>query len=449
MNTLERAPSIWWLHPAYAFAGLGLITALASYLIPRSTYALYWNTSKYFGLEPLLLTLLCIASFVFGSIIGSIRRVTPNWEREHSLKWQERIPWGPAVFLFKLSFYLCVAGYVFWAGAAISRGASIQLLVEAFTGEKGAIQDIKDTYLVTISGVTTLTQFGIATIVLGSLIAAAWGWPMVWRKCAIVLLLAIIRAFLNSERLAFIELLVPLLVVHLQVIYMTYPRRGCLARALLAFAPAIGAIVLLVLFTGSEYWRSYTFYADEGFGIFEFGAVRLLGYYVTGLNNGAYLLERLDLPLAAPYFTLQFLWQFPYLDHLVKILFPDIALNSPGYYMELLERGANPEFNNADGILLPLMDYGVVGGALYWLIVGVICGVLYQLLREKSPAGLCLYPVVYVGIIEAPRILYWPAGRVFPAWCLLIISALIFGRYWRAVGVKHRPSPDQHSATFV
>jgi len=90
--------------------------------------------------------------------------------------------------------------------------------------------------------------------------------------------------------------------------------------------------------------------------------MRLLGYYVTSFNNGAYFLQRLD-PLNAPYFTLHFLWGFPLSGPAVQKLFPNPLLESSDkwFYFPFLATDANIEFNNADGMLFPLMDYGVAG----------------------------------------------------------------------------------------
>jgi hypothetical protein len=71
------------------------------------------------------------------------------------------------------------------------------------------------TFLETVPGVTTCTQFGIAAGVLGCLIGAGGRWDMVRRKLAILLFLALLRALIYSERLAFLELAIPFLVLRL------------------------------------------------------------------------------------------------------------------------------------------------------------------------------------------------------------------------------------------
>jgi len=69
-------------------------------------------------------------------------------------------------------------------------------------------------------------------------------------------------------------------------------------------APALGYSALLVVFGISEYFRSWVnFYADRDMSFWGFVSNRLLGYYVTALNNGALLAQRID-PTGAPFFTM-------------------------------------------------------------------------------------------------------------------------------------------------
>jgi glucose dehydrogenase len=111
----------------------------------------------------------------------------------------------------------------------------------------------------------------------------------------------------------------------------------------------------------------------------------------------------------------------------IKRIFSNPMLDSGDkwFYFPFLESGANVEFNNADGMLFPLMDFGTAGGLLYWVVIGVICGVVYQLFRRKQLAGLLLYPIVFLGLLEIPLALYWSEGRSFPALFMLVTVALL------------------------
>jgi hypothetical protein len=339
----------------------------------------------------------------------------------------------PARFLealFRASFYLCLLGYALWIVLAIQRGMTLSNVVDVLAGEKGAMYDARFTYLPTVGGVTTLTQFGSAAMILGAMLG--FRRRGVRGKLAVIFALALCRALLNSERFALIELAIPFLVASLAL----RPRFERAARIALNLAPPVGMVCLFLLFTGFEYFRSWTnYYAGRDLNLWEFGAMRLLGYYVTSFNNGAYFLNRLD-PLNAPYFTLHFLWGFPLTSPVIKRFFTDPLLDSTDkwFYFPFLEAEANVEFNNADGMLFPLMDYGIAGGLMYWFAIGILCGVIYVAYRRRRLSGLLLYPMTYLGLLELPLALYWGEGRAFPSLVLLAASpaALWFYRRYLA-----------------
>jgi hypothetical protein len=77
---------------------------------------------------------------------------------------------------------------------------------------------------------------------------------------------------------------------------------------------------------------------------------------------------------------------------------------------------------------MPLVDYGVAGGLLYWLLCGVVCGYLYKEFKLRTASGVFLYPLLYIGLIEASRVLYWSDGRFFPGMFLLTVCVLFVFR---------------------
>ena len=251
---------------------------------------------------------------------------------------------------------------------------------------------MKEIYLVTVSGVTTLTQFGIAGILIGVMIGVVKGWSKVRIEIAILLFLAVGRALFNSERLAVIELVIPATVLFLRigVIESKWWSRW---RRPLQFLPVAGLVGLLLIFGLFEYFRSWTsFYSGGDLSFWQFTSLRLLGYYVTALNNGALLVARFD-TIGAPFSTLHFLWRFPVVSSIAKAAYPNLALDSATVdtdpYMQMLDREANPEFNNASGLLPPVVDFGVMGGILFWLCAGLLCGLLYRWFQQKRVVGSC------------------------------------------------------------
>jgi hypothetical protein len=440
------ARTVWWLNPALVFTLACAAIALPAYLLSPAVYEHYWRTGKQFDLTALLMTLTCAAVFSIGSMAGSwTQRTRPCGSAASTQRnlWTERIPWGSVLNLFRVSFWLCVFGYAIWIGSAISRGASLSLLRQVFAGDKGALFIFQHDYLATVGGLTTLTQCGIPAMIFGCMLGNRLGFAVVRRKLFLILALALVRAFLNSERFAMIELAVHFVVLLVNVRYLAEGPLEPATRRWLRYAPVFGLIALPILFTTFEYYRSWnSYYADSGdYNLAEFGVSRLLGYYVTSFNNGAFLLSKARIVLGAPYFTLRFLWTFPVLSTLIQGLFPHLAFDSDASFLQVLEnQGVNPEFNSADGVLGPLIDFGVSGGLLYWLAVGAVCGFLYRLYRQQRPAGLCLYPFIYLGLIETPLALYWSEGKTLPAYALLMTGILVLTVY------RRRPRPQRCAA---
>ena len=422
----ESGRGIWWLHPAALVGAAGSVISVSAYIIPDSTYREYWRMPKFFDPQGLWVTLACCGIFAFAVLLSS-RSLSRFSQRAARPDLLNTIPWSLMTRLFGVSFYLSLIGYTFWTVLAIQRGMTVQSAWDVLMGAKGAMFEARYNYLVTIGGVTTMTQFACATMVFGAIIGFYQGWSRVRSKLAILLVLALLRAVLNSERFALVELIVPFLIVLLALKCQDSPRWRRGARVLLNFAPVIGLIALLLFFTAFEYSRSWSnWYSGGSQGLWEFGTMRLLGYYVTSFNNGAYFLNRLD-PLNAPYFTLHFLWTLPLSAPVVKRLFSNPLLDTTDkwFYFPFLDSDVNLEFNNADGLLFPLMDFGIPGGLIYWFGAGLVCGLIFELYRQRQMLGLLLYPIVYLSLMELPLSLYWGEGRaVFPLSLLIAAPAL-------------------------
>lgn len=419
METLTaRIPVIWWLHPGALFALVCGSVILAAWSIPAYAYENNWDCPKYVDDLTLLYGLASIALFAAGVTVSRPRAATGGDDPA----WASAVNWPRALTLFRLSYRLCFTGYAIWLSAAIYRGAGLELVKGVLTGEKDASYLMKDTYLVTLGGLTTLTQFGIAGVILGCVLCAAGYWRAVRLPLLGMAGLAVARSVFNSERLAVIELVVPAAVVLLQLPAATRRLRRDYPLLFYAF-PMAGALSVFLLFTGSEYLRSWVnYYAGRGDSIWEFAATRLSGYYVTACNNSAYLLQHPQIPAEGPFFTLSFLWRFPGVNLGMRWIFPRMMNGPNDLFTELLQSGTNPEFNNNGGLLLPLVDYDVFGGLLYWLAAGVICGWCYRNYRRNAIGGILFYPVLLLSILEIPRILYWAEGRIFPSLIFLLFS---------------------------
>ena len=83
---------------------------------------------------------------------------------------------------------------------------------------------------------------------------------------------------------------------------------------------------------------------------------------------------------------------------------------------------------------MPIVDFGLPGALLYWLMMGLACGWLYRLFCRKHPLGLTLYPLLFIGIAEMPRVIYFGEGRVIPAYVVLAFVSYLCVRSRAAAG---------------
>ena len=427
---------VWWLNPAVAFGVPTMIAGVIAYSLGPGDYQQFWRTAKYFDFSCFNLLLAIAFTFVCGCLLGAARR--GGRDRVPTTDWTLAVRWQSVRLLFNVCFFLSVLAYAIWLGVGIKNGLDLSMILGILRGASDAHYLLRYDYLTTIPGVTTGTQLGITVIVLGVPLGVVNGWRTVRWQLATVIVLGLIRTFLNSERLAIIELLVPFVVSLIWV----QPATSRLLRLLTRFAPIIAGVFLYCFFGAAEYFRSWSgFYARSESNFWGFVAVRLTGYYTTALNNGA-LLWKVDgpFPLHLPPITLDFVWHFPIIKDLLPVLFPSLRAYAGDVanarYIDLLSANANPELTNPSGVFSPLIDYGLTGGLLYWLICGLICGYLYKEFRLRSVAGIFLYPALYISLIEATRVLYWCEGRFFPAMFALVVGVLFIFRETRRTSTR-------------
>jgi hypothetical protein len=235
------------------------------------------------------------------------------------------------------------------------------------------------------------------------------------------------------------------------VIFATTSQLRARHQNLMKIAPIFLAFVVFVLFTVGEYFRSWTFYRPLYHGPYlQFAAERLMGYYTTAINNGAvyYHYE----PLHPLLHTLRALFEFPVLGSVVSRGYAIIFGDNPAYAtsdtLSLLEKYANPEFNNVPMIGALVNEYSIFLAPVAAFVLGVLSVSLYRGFLRGRLIGVLLYPSWYVGILEMPRIYYWPGVRYFPALALLAITLFAFALAKRSVGISSgRKIPTDRSRT--
>lgn len=423
---------LWCLNPLWILCGFHLPIALASAILPAVSYELLWGVPKYFSGHILLLTLMSCVCLAVGYWMGMLRI---NKKSTNVQGWSADTA-GALETLFKISLCLTVIGYILFLISAYHRGFSAAMFVQLIQGQRGTATALKNEYFKPSAGVTSLTQFGMAAGVIGVMVARLKGWRRVRNWMILLVTLAFCRAIFVSERLALLEVLLPLASLALRLFTREINHHRW-KRIFVRITPAAAPCCLYVFFAVSEYFRSWANYYVSGSASFwEFAFGRLSGYYLTSMNNAAYLLNAWNFPSHLPFFTCSWIWHFPILSSVIT----DISYGANArteYFDALLTTGLSAEFNNPGGMLAPQTDFGLAGGLIFWIVCGFLLGKLYGWFCRGQFAGLLLYPFAVLSLLELPRILYWTTGRAFPSIVFLLATVFLIRDVARRAAVRH------------
>lgn len=408
-----EVPQPWWAHPVVGLCIFAVPGLLLAWALPESTFIEAWGVAKYVRGADVALALASVASFAAGAAwLGLVRG---------------RPPAEPAVVVsedrleraYRVLVVVTVAAYVAWGVIAVGRGVRPAHLLAMLRGVPGAFYELKQ-LTAPVAGITTLTQVAPLAGALVGVLAARGRVHAVWRSAGLLLLLAVVRAYFMSERLAIMELVLPAIVA----CFVATPvprsrRRGGAARA---WFPALYLVGASIVFVAFEFNRSWAYYRlTRAGGYLQFASERFIGYFSTATNNGS-LLSRGSLGAKPPLFTLQWLSDFPLIGPHLPLAQGRVPLN------ELLLGVGNPDFNTEGGLFAPRIDWGVIPSLLIWFVLGVAALALYRRVRAGRTAFVPIYASLYVGVLESGRYFYFGLGRAF----VPIVGGLLLARWLSA-----------------
>ena len=412
----KRRWAPWWLHPRFAVLFLGVPLLVLAYLIPEVSYLVLYRTHKYVDLNFLVLGLVVYGGFLAGSFfpVGTASRP----QERDVLMYCRAAVWPLFVFT--------IFGYVVWFAYAVLRGGAGEVVSAVlnlvFNPTLGASEYVKLEVFERIPGITTFTQFGILYATVEALL---WVDRKPWSRVALMRVmvvgsLTLIRGLLIAERLAIVEVLVPVIVV---LAGRAQPK--AIQRNLIRLAPLFLGFGVFGLFALQEYFRSWVYFSGiYGNSYLQFAAERFLGYYTTAVNNSAvvYYYE----PLQPLRHTLNSFLAFPGLGDVLSTYYQ--ATFGRGFieYSLLLETYANYELNNPALVGLLLNEYSAILAPVVAFFIGLLSLSLYKGFIRGGLVGTLLYPSWFVGLLEISRIYYWANQRYFPVLALLAISILLF-----------------------
>lgn len=414
----------WWLHPAWALVLMVGSTAVVSVALPPQYYRI-WGTTKFLD-SSLSVQLLFGILLVFTGILFSNYRNARGGHVE--------ISFGPTQLAYlrkayKLLLTLTLLGYLLWVAVALSEGVRSSDLISVLQRDEGAISELKANSR-PIGGLTTLTQFGPVAVILGFVRRRIGvGGRSYW----IVPALAVVRATFYAERLALLEVLLPLVLV--ATITMDQRSRW---RPLAQVIPLLLGPLVWLVFAISEYSRSWIYYQQVvSLPFNQWVTSRLLGYYTTSYNNSALFSNAWQQVYEPPYMSIQAFWNAPGISLFLEP--PSILGLEPGkWWAALLQAKSNPEFNNTGSFLVAYAEMGWPVASLFWLIIGCILGLLFSAVTRGSFTGLVAYCSLFIGLLELPRFIYWTQGRAVP----ILVALLVIAWTYKHHGSRKKASPS-------
>ena len=412
-------PGIWWVTPIGSLALVIPLSLLVALQIPDADYRLYYKVPRAIGVSQAELFLTAAAVLAAGTLIPLVLK-----PQRRGRNWPALAPSQLRILRHAetIAFRLTVLGYVLLAALGVARGARLALLLNAVTSQDNYTGKLKQVFA-PVAGVTSLTQIGIAYVVVAGLLLCHGRSNRLVRRLIVVVLLGLARSYLLTERLALLELIVPLIAIGATRLRQR-PRGG----GWLPFAPAVALPALLVVFGAFEYSRSWVFYRSRTTLAFpQFVVTRLAGYYATSYNNGALQLVHDHDPSRLPYDSIEAFWTAPGIAQL-GLYHRLTGQGGSDLLTTVLAQYGNPEFNNPGGLAVPLLDFGAGWGMVFFLVAGVFIGLAYRSWCSGGPTGLLVYPVLFTGLLELPRYLYWTQGRVFPPLVFLLVVAGLMTR---------------------
>jgi hypothetical protein len=382
---------IWWLHPG---------KLLLFFLVPVYLFVIYVVPPVWPQLLVLKaglfvrgqLALLGLMALVGAGVVGMIGAYVSIDSRQAD----SAVVINPR--LLAVIGSLSITAYLIWFYPV--------LLTGSFTADRTAMNQTP--------GVTSFTQLGVPFVVcylVGRLVTGQRFSKLIHLQFFAILVLTLMRVQLWAERLAMIEVAAPMAVL---ILTFRQPRTSLgfkLQRVVALFGPFLAIPALLLMFTVTEFFRSWTVYSQtQNLPLLEFMTQRLVTYYFTASNNGAGLLATQEgrWPTFNFYYTAEWMYKLP---AGIGQALQDATMGREAAHGEFLENFADVEFNNMSGIYPIIYDQGQILGLIYFCAYGLIAGLLYRSLMNRRALGLVFYPPVFVGCVEIMRIAYLNGSR--------------------------------------
>lgn len=384
-----------WMAP-HKFVAL-VVLPLAVFVVAASTQEMStesgYSVTSLVTPESILMLFIGLGTLTFGSFLVSSHVRPPQ---KSSV---------PSTASLDLLFALCLLGYTVWFLPLLIQSPGT--LIAAMRGDFGAVYEVR--WLApNITGITTLTQFGVSYALIYSDLRFRAQTTLPRRYDTFfwtIIAFATLRALANSERIALIEVGLPSLFVYFASFRSVKTPKYRLLRK---FFPLVLVVIAPIFFVVFEYNRSWVNHYQYRYdNIFSFGLERISIYYSSSFNNMAGYLQYTDWPTWNGFNTFLWLYKFPVFGNLMAEYLDPKTLTFP----QFLELYASEEFNNQTGVLPAFQDWGMIGAGFYFFFMGMFYGYCYICFANRQGWFRHVYPVILFALFEILRIDYFVDGR--------------------------------------
>ena len=422
----QRIQFPWWANPMVLMLISLCVVAYVVLFVGPSQYEM-WKTAQHVTPAdgPIVLGILVAA--VCGGIVGRCVVMRPTATAPH-LEETQRFLRTRIVTVFLYAFFaLTVAGYALWIAKAVQSGLTIGTLQAVVQGDPGAITELKRNAQPT-AGVTTFTQCGTLVAVLGIVRSRLTG-----KRATIliitVLLLSLVRFLFYAERIAFLEVAVPAIILTVALLPARV-RWPYARRMVIRVFPVVAVAVVFGLFALGEYFRSWAFVRQETDQTFVgYIASRFISYYATATNNGA-LYGRIANEKGIQHTAFYAFYNFPGEPFGVDTV---DGTSFDQWWALQLETSANPTLTNI-GTVFPLVgELSLTSVIVVFFVLAFLTTVLFRQAARGHLLSLLIVPILCFAFMELPRISYLTLGRSVPMFLGLLMLWLVFD-LWKAAG---------------
>lgn len=393
---------VWWINPSSLTIGV-IIPIYVMIGISFNNKYLIDKSLNYFR-HLFIVGLIILIAFYIGNLIGmNIKNKKNNLPFKFYLN----------SFYLDILFLLTIFAYLLWFHKILIQPS---IILKLLSGDGSIMYYIRNTAK-QIEGITTFTQLGTVYSIFYTLILTKKIDSNYKKRHKlyffIILFFTLFRVLAWSERLALLEVVIPIIVI---IISEFKSKSFCVK-----FAPYIGIVMLFLYFGVFEYFRSWSGHYKYIYDSYvEFITNRVSSYYITALNNGAGIFSIYGVSRGLTYF-MGSLYKIPFLGYaLTQVLYPE---NNTYRY---LSNYGNLEFNNISGIYLIIIQLGIPLGILFTMLFGMFIGVIFNQFKYCNGIGLFIYPFLFIGIVEFLRIFYFTETRTFYIYIFILIGYIFF-----------------------